>query len=164
MLCWISQFNVDGFSWDLYKRDYLDDMMEMRGNNPMLTSKLHVLLNILALCWHIFTRLLKQGFFCWDNQNEGQKPYANFKTAHFVEYLSSMLMDFHKTSIMGILLIRLLKMSCIWKTFCIILCFLHLIFTFMHIHIYIHTCMLMWMTTIFQCQMCSPEINVHVIS
>ena len=27
------------------------------------------------------------------------KPYANFKTAHFVTYLSSMLTDFHDTSI-----------------------------------------------------------------
>ena len=33
-------------------------------------------------------------------------PYANFKTAHFVEYVSSMLMDFHKTSIAGIPLMR----------------------------------------------------------
>ena len=35
-------------------------------------------------------------------QNEGQKPYANFKTACFVKYLGSMLTDFHKTSKTGI--------------------------------------------------------------
>ena len=27
----------------------------------------------------------------------GHQPYANFKTAHFVEYLDSMLMNFHET-------------------------------------------------------------------
>ena len=41
-----------------------------------------------------------------------------------------MLMDFHETSTRGILLIRQLKISCIWKPFCIILCFLHSIFHF----------------------------------
>ena len=41
-----------------------------------------------------------------------------------------MLMDFHETFITGILLTRLSKISCIWKTFCIILCFLHSIFHF----------------------------------
>ena len=33
-------------------------MIKMRGNNSMLTSKLHLLLNILAPCWQIFMRLL----------------------------------------------------------------------------------------------------------
>ena len=35
---------------DFYNRDSFDETIEMRGNNPMLTSKLHVLLNILATC------------------------------------------------------------------------------------------------------------------
>ena len=39
----------------------------------------------------------------------GNKPYANFKTAHFVKYLSSMLTDFHETSRTEILLMRQLK-------------------------------------------------------
>ena len=54
-----------------------------------------------------------------------------------------MLKDFQETSVTGITLMRLLKISCIWMTFCIILCFLHSIFTHTHIHIhtYIHTCM-----------------------
>ena len=65
--------------------------------------------------------------------------YANFKTACFVKYLGSMLTDFHETSITGILLMRLSKISCIWKTFSIILCLLHSIFTHTHIHTYIHT-------------------------
>ena len=30
--------------------DSFDEMMKVSGNNPMLTSKLHVLLNILAPC------------------------------------------------------------------------------------------------------------------
>ena len=51
----------------------------------------------------------KQGFCCKDDQNEGQQPYANFKTVLFGKYLSSMLMDFHETSITGILLMRQLK-------------------------------------------------------
>ena len=33
-------------------------MIEMRGNNSMLTSKLHILLNILAPCWWIVMRHL----------------------------------------------------------------------------------------------------------
>ena len=37
-------------------------MIKMRGNNSMLTSKLLILLNILAPCWWIFTRLQLQGF------------------------------------------------------------------------------------------------------
>ena len=36
----------------------------------------------------------------------GQQPYANFKTACFVKYLGSILMDFHKTSLPEILLMR----------------------------------------------------------
>ena len=50
-------------------------------------------------------------------------------------------MDFHGTSLSGILLIRLSKISCIWKTFCIILCFLHSSFTQTHLHTYINTYM-----------------------
>ena len=33
-------------------------MIEMKGNNPMLTSKLHILLNFSAPYWWIFTWLL----------------------------------------------------------------------------------------------------------
>ena len=33
-------------------------MIKVRGNNSMLTSKLHFLLNISAPCWWIFMRLL----------------------------------------------------------------------------------------------------------
>ena len=56
-------------------------------------------------------------------------------TTCFVKYLGSMLMDFNETSITGILLMRLLKISCIWKTYCIILCFLHSIYTNTYIHV-----------------------------
>ena len=68
----------------------------------MLISNLHILLNIVAPCWWIFMRLLWQGFFWWHDQNKGQQPYAYFKTACFIKYFSSMLIDFHKTSITGI--------------------------------------------------------------
>ena len=40
------------------KQGFCCQEIKMRGNNSMLTSKLHVLLNILASCWWIFTRLL----------------------------------------------------------------------------------------------------------
>ena len=46
------------FHETVYNRDSFDEMIEMRGNNPMLTSKLHVLLPILAPCLWIFMRLL----------------------------------------------------------------------------------------------------------
>ena len=46
------------FPLDFYNRDSFDEMIEMLDNNPILTSKLHVLLNISAPCWLIFTRLL----------------------------------------------------------------------------------------------------------
>ena len=81
------------------------------------------------------------GILWWDDWNEGQQPYANFKTACFVKYLGSMLTDFHETSITGILLMRLSRVSCIWKNFCTILYFLHSIFTHTYIDTYIHTCM-----------------------
>ena len=42
--------HVDRFSQNFYNRDSFDDMIEMRGNNLMLTSKLHTLLNILSPC------------------------------------------------------------------------------------------------------------------
>ena len=75
-------------------------------------------------------------------------------------------MDFHETSIKGILVMRLLKISCIWKTFtsssasCI-----HSSHTC--IHIYIHACRLMCLTTIFLCQMqswnqCACYILAHL--
>ena len=95
----------------------------------------------------------------------GATALCYFKTAHFVKYLCSMLMDFYETSITGILFIGLSKISCIWKTFCIILYFLYSIFT--HTHIYIHVCMLMCLTTIFLCQMqswnqCACYILAHL--
>ena len=33
-------------------------VIKIKGNNSMQTSKLHILLNISAPCWQIFTRLL----------------------------------------------------------------------------------------------------------
>ena len=38
-------FHKNSITWILF-----DEMIEMRGNNPMLTSKLHVLLNISVPC------------------------------------------------------------------------------------------------------------------
>ena len=46
-------------------------MIKMRGNNLMLTSKLHILIEISDPCWWIFTRLQWEGFFWWHDQNEG---------------------------------------------------------------------------------------------
>ena len=42
-------------------------------------------------------------------ENVGQQAYATFKTALFVKYLVYLLTDFHKTSIIGIHLMRLSK-------------------------------------------------------
>ena len=42
MFCYISQLSVDEFSQDFYNRDSFDDTIKIRGNNSMLTSKLHV--------------------------------------------------------------------------------------------------------------------------
>ena len=41
---------IDGFSGDFYNRDSFDETIEMRGNSPMPTAKLYVLLNVLAPC------------------------------------------------------------------------------------------------------------------
>ena len=69
------------------------------GNNPMLTSKLHILLKYLgSLLWWIF---IKTSITGRDDWNEGQQPYVEFKTAHFVIYLGFILTDFHTTSITG---------------------------------------------------------------
>ena len=78
-------------------------MIKTRGNNSMLSSKLHLFLNMSPQCWWIFMSLLQQGFFWWDNWNKGEHTYSNFKTACLVKCLRSMLMVFHKTSITGIL-------------------------------------------------------------
>ena len=51
-------------------------------------------------------KVCKQRFCCQDDQNEGKQLYANFKTAHFVKYRSSMVTDIYETSINGILLMR----------------------------------------------------------
>ena len=147
-------------------RDSFDEMIEMRGNNPYANCKTACLVEYHGSFLTYFTRLLKQGFFWWDDQNEGQWPYANFKTTCFVKYLGSMLTDFHETSITGILLMRLLKISCVWKTFCIILCILHLIYTHRFIHICIHVHMLICLATTFLCQMqswnqCACYILAH---
>ena len=47
------------FTWDFYNRDSFDETIEIRCNNPMLTSKLYVLLNI----WTPFDG------FSWDFYN-----------------------------------------------------------------------------------------------
>ena len=46
------------------------------------------------------------GILLRDDLNEEQQPYANFKTAYFVIYLSSFMTDYHETSLIGILLMR----------------------------------------------------------
>ena len=102
----ISWFHFNGFSCDLHNRDSFDQTFKMRGNNLMLTWKMHILSNILAQYQWIFKWFLEQGLFWRDNQNEGQQHYTNFKTACFVKYLTSMLMDFLETSITGIHLMR----------------------------------------------------------
>ena len=42
----ISLLHDDRFSGDYYNRDSFDETIEMRSDNPMLTSKLHVLLHM----------------------------------------------------------------------------------------------------------------------
>ena len=86
-----------------YLTSTLMDFHKTFYNRPsMLTSKLHIFLNTPYPCWQIFMKLLQQASF-------DETTHANFKTAHFLKYLGSLLMDFHETSITGILLIRQLK-------------------------------------------------------
>ena len=91
-----------------------------------------------------------------------KNSYANCKTAYFVEYHGFMLMDFHETSITGILLMGLSKISCIWKTFCSILCFpafnLHTHIQ-TYIHTYIHTYMYANVSDKYICQMQSSPLD-----
>ena len=88
-------FHVDRFWWHFYNRGFFqwDDWNE--GNSPILTSKLHILINISDPCWWIFTRLLWQGFFWWDDWNKGNSPMLTSKLHILIKYLRSMLMDFH---------------------------------------------------------------------
>ena len=68
--------------------------------------------------------------------------YANFKTTHFVEYLGSMLIDFHDTSIVGIVLyVEDLLHHPLLPAFN-----LH---NNTHIQTYIHTCMHVCVTNLF---------------
>ena len=113
----------------------------MSGNSPMLTSKLHLMKST------VVDESLSsfKPMYC----SREYQASTRSKLQHFVKYLGIMLLGFYEISITGILLMRLSKISCIWKTFCIILCFLHLIFTHTYIHICIHVCMLMCLKTIF---------------
>ena len=62
---------MDFYAIAIMTRDSFDDMIEMRGNKPMLTSKLHVKYLVK------YHQLLWQGFFWWDDF------HANFKTVEF---------------------------------------------------------------------------------
>ena len=48
------------------------------------------------------------------------QPYANFKTAHFVKYLGSILMDIHKTFITGIVFVTHMKFRVVSGIFTIL--------------------------------------------
>ena len=49
------------------------------GNNPMLTSKLHVLLNILAPYWQIFTDFYNRDSFDEMIEMRGYNPMLTLK-------------------------------------------------------------------------------------
>ena len=50
---------------------FFDKTIEMRGNSPMLTSKVHVLLNISTLNFHDTSI---RGIYDEMNENDGQEP------------------------------------------------------------------------------------------
>ena len=79
MFCLISWPYVNRFSWDFYNRDSFDETIKMSGNNPVLTSKLHVLLNILASSWQIFMRPLYRNYFDEIIKMWGNNPIPSSK-------------------------------------------------------------------------------------
>ena len=71
----------------------------------MVTSKLHVLLNVSVPCWQIFKRLLLQGFLDERIKMGGNNPMLTSKV-HVLWNTLAQLTDFHKTYIARILLMR----------------------------------------------------------
>ena len=70
--------------------------IEIRGHNPILTSKMYVLFNISTPFKGISLKLSEQSSLCQDDQNKGSQPYTNLKTVHFVQYLDSFKINFWK--------------------------------------------------------------------
>ena len=163
MFCYICWILLDGFPWDFYTRDSVDDTIEMRGNNPMLTSKLHVLLNFLTPSWLIFTRFYNRDSFDERIERKGNNPMLPSKLHVLLNISAPCWWIF----------IRLLLQGFFWWDYGKFLYLEDLLHhsllpafnlhTHTYIHIYIHVCMLMCLTTFF-CAQYSHEINVHVIS
>ena len=62
--------------------------IKMTGNRPMLTAKLHVLLNISAPCWQIFTRLLYKNYLDETIEMRGNNPMLTWKLYVFLNILA----------------------------------------------------------------------------
>ena len=84
----ISQLHGDGFSWDFYNRDPFNETIKMWVTKPMLTSELHVLLNILAPLWQIFMRLLYRNSFDEMIKMRGNNPMLTSKLYILVNILA----------------------------------------------------------------------------
>ena len=75
------------------------------------------------------------------SEMRGNTPMLIFKTAHFVEYLrlhvDGFSWDFYNRDSFDETIENLLYLE---DLFCIILCFLHSIFTHIHIYTYMYVC------------------------
>ena len=77
---------------NLYNPLSFDETIKMRGNNPILALKLHILLHILMKLICISFKPLQPTVIWWDDQNEGWQPYTSIKTTHFASYLDEIYM------------------------------------------------------------------------
>ena len=75
----LSWLHLDGFCWHFHKRACFVEMIEMRGYNPILTSKLFILFIILTPFRWISLKCVEQSLYCWDNLNEGSHLIFNSK-------------------------------------------------------------------------------------
>ena len=79
----MTDFHETSITWDSF-----DEMIENEEQQTLI-SWLHFDI--------FFYKPSLKGIPLIRQHNERQQPYANFKTAQFVKYIGSFLMDLHKT-------------------------------------------------------------------
>ena len=100
---------IDSFLMDFHKTSITGILLMrwLKWGATTLISWLHFDIFLQAIIERVkYLSFMLIDFFWWDDITEGQKPYANFKTAYFVIYLSSFMTDFHETSLTWMLWMR----------------------------------------------------------
>ena len=90
------------FSWDFHNRYSFHETIKMRETPPMLTSKLHILLNILDSMLMDLHEISITGILLMGQSKWVVTTLCLLSKLHILlNIFSSMLIDFHETSITG---------------------------------------------------------------